>query len=64
MTGIHFRGGILQLHLELDLGSTSPAIVTVVGIAMLFTVAVIRHTRRGHLITLEMVVSHNLVAGN
>jgi hypothetical protein len=29
-----------------------------------YTVAVFRHTRRGHQITLQMVVSHHVVAGN
>jgi hypothetical protein len=28
------------------------------------TVAVFRHTRRGHQISLQMVVSHHVVAGN
>jgi hypothetical protein len=28
-----------------------------------YTVAVFRHTRRGHLISLQMVVSHHVVAG-
>jgi hypothetical protein len=28
-----------------------------------FTVAVFRHTRRGHPISLQMVVSHHVVAG-
>ena len=29
-----------------------------------YTVAVFRHTRRGHQILLQMVVSHHVVAGN
>jgi hypothetical protein len=29
-----------------------------------YTVAVFRHTRRGHQILLHMVVSHHVVAGN
>jgi hypothetical protein len=29
-----------------------------------YTVAVFRHTRRGHQIPLQMVVSHHVVAGN
>jgi hypothetical protein len=29
-----------------------------------YTVAVFRHTRRGHQISLQMVVSHHVVAGN
>jgi hypothetical protein len=29
-----------------------------------YTVAVIRHTRRGHQTPLQMVVSHHVVAGN
>jgi hypothetical protein len=29
-----------------------------------YTVAVIRHTRRGHKIPLQMVVSHHVAAGN
>jgi hypothetical protein len=29
-----------------------------------YTVAVFRHTRRGHWIPLQMVVSHHMVAGN
>jgi hypothetical protein len=29
-----------------------------------YTVAVFRHTRRGHQITLQVVVSHHVVAGN
>jgi hypothetical protein len=29
-----------------------------------YTVAVFRHTRRGHRIPLQMVVSHHVVAGN
>jgi hypothetical protein len=29
-----------------------------------YTVAVFRHTRRGHLIPFQMVVSHHVVAGN
>jgi hypothetical protein len=29
-----------------------------------YTVAVFRHTRRGHQIQLQMVVSHHVVAGN
>jgi hypothetical protein len=29
-----------------------------------YTVAVFRHTRRGHCIPLQMVVSHHVVAGN
>jgi hypothetical protein len=29
-----------------------------------YTVAVFRHTRRGHWIPLQMVVSHHVVAGN
>jgi hypothetical protein len=29
-----------------------------------YTVAVFRHTRRGHKIPLQMVVSHHVVAGN
>jgi hypothetical protein len=29
-----------------------------------YTVAVFRHTRRRHLITLQMVVSHHVIAGN
>jgi hypothetical protein len=29
-----------------------------------YTAAVFRHTRRGHQIPLEMVVSHHVVAGN
>jgi hypothetical protein len=29
-----------------------------------YTVAVSRHTRRGHQIPLQMVVSHHVVAGN
>jgi hypothetical protein len=29
-----------------------------------YTVAVFRHTRRGHQIPLPMVVSHHVVAGN
>jgi hypothetical protein len=29
-----------------------------------YTVAVFRHTRRGHHIPLQMVVSHHVVAGN
>jgi hypothetical protein len=29
-----------------------------------YTVAVFRHTRRGHRIQLQMVVSHHVVAGN
>jgi hypothetical protein len=29
-----------------------------------YTVAVFRHTRRGHRIPLKMVVSHHVVAGN
>jgi hypothetical protein len=28
-----------------------------------YTVAVFRHTRRGHQISLQMVVSHHVVAG-
>jgi hypothetical protein len=28
------------------------------------TIAVFRHTRRGHRISLQMVVSHHVVAGN
>jgi hypothetical protein len=31
--------------------------------AYLYTVAVLRHTRRGHWIALQMVVSHHVVAG-
>jgi hypothetical protein len=29
-----------------------------------YTVAVFRHTRRGHKISLQVVVSHHVVAGN
>ncbi|EDL87920.1 rCG37603 [Rattus norvegicus] len=29
-----------------------------------YTVAVFRYTRRGHQISLQMVVSHHVVAGN
>jgi hypothetical protein len=29
-----------------------------------YTVAVFRHTRRGHRTPLQMVVSHHVVAGN
>jgi hypothetical protein len=29
-----------------------------------YTVAVFRHTRRGHKIPIQMVVSHHVVAGN
>ena len=29
-----------------------------------YSVAVLRHTRRGHQIPLQMIVSHHLVAGN
>jgi hypothetical protein len=29
-----------------------------------YTVAVFRHTRRGHQISLQMVVSHHVIAGN
>jgi hypothetical protein len=29
-----------------------------------YTVAVFRHSRRGHQISLQMVVSHHVVAGN
>jgi hypothetical protein len=29
-----------------------------------YTVAVFSHTRRGHLIPIQMVVSHHVVAGN
>jgi hypothetical protein len=29
-----------------------------------YTVAVFRHTRRGHQISLQIVVSHHVVAGN
>jgi hypothetical protein len=29
-----------------------------------YTVALFRHTRRGHQISLQMVVSHHVVAGN
>jgi hypothetical protein len=29
-----------------------------------YTVTVFRHTRRGHQVTLQMVVSHHVVAGN
>jgi hypothetical protein len=28
-----------------------------------YTVAVFRHTRRGHQISLQMVVSHHVIAG-
>jgi hypothetical protein len=31
---------------------------------LVYTVAVFRHTRRGHQIPLQMVVSHHVVAGN
>jgi hypothetical protein len=30
----------------------------------MYAVAVFRHTRRGHQIPLQMVVSHHVVAGN
>ena len=29
-----------------------------------YTVAIFRHTRRGHQIPVQMVVSHHVVAGN
>jgi hypothetical protein len=29
-----------------------------------YTIAVFRHTRRGHQILLQMVVSHHVVSGN
>jgi hypothetical protein len=29
-----------------------------------YTIALFRHTRRGHQISLQMVVSHHVVAGN
>jgi hypothetical protein len=29
-----------------------------------YTIALFRHTRRGHQIPLQMVVSHHVVAGN
>jgi hypothetical protein len=49
--------------------STTPVSVTIFFKIYLlyvnkYTVAVFRHTRRGHKFSLQMVVSHHVVAGN
>ena len=47
----------------LDLNSSSPSCTEKWSTCCEYTVAVFRHTRRGHRIPLQMVVSHNVVAG-
>jgi len=50
----------LSLFLEIN----NPFLKKIYLFIYKYTVAVFRHTRRGHRIPLQMVVSHHVLAGN
>jgi hypothetical protein len=54
---LFIKGIVMKTSLHLDLKKKR-------FIVYKYTVAVFRHTRRGHQISLQMVVSHHAVAGN
>ena len=52
------------LRIELRTSERAVSILFIYLFLFKYTVAVFRHTRRGHQIPLHMVVSHHVVAGN